>query len=134
MKAYYALGRFRSGAPFRPWLLRIVANEARNRRRRARRGAEIELLDAADRASGGAALSPEDAVLSAERERVLVEALNRLNERDRLLIASRYLLELSEGDMAALMKARPGTIKSRLHRAMQRLRTLLEAQDGGTDV
>jgi hypothetical protein len=32
-KAYRSLGRFRDGAPFRPWLLRIVANEARNRRR-----------------------------------------------------------------------------------------------------
>jgi RNA polymerase sigma-70 factor (ECF subfamily) len=31
VKAYYALGRFRAGEPFRPWLLRIAANEARNR-------------------------------------------------------------------------------------------------------
>ena len=37
VKAYQALGRFRAGAPFRPWLLRIVANEARNRRRSSRR-------------------------------------------------------------------------------------------------
>ena len=35
VKAYHALGRFRREAPFRPWLLRIVANEARNRRRSA---------------------------------------------------------------------------------------------------
>ena len=35
LKAYRALGRFRDGAPFRPWLLKIVANEARNRRRSA---------------------------------------------------------------------------------------------------
>ena len=33
VKAYYALGRFRKGAELRPWLLRIVANEARNKRR-----------------------------------------------------------------------------------------------------
>ena len=37
VKAYRALGRFRRGAPLRPWLLRIVANEARNRRRSAGR-------------------------------------------------------------------------------------------------
>src|SRR5438132_12703638 len=37
VNAYYALGRFRPGAPFRPWLLRIVANEARNRRMAAHR-------------------------------------------------------------------------------------------------
>ena len=39
VKAYYALGRFQSGAPFRPWLLTIVANEARNRRVAASRRA-----------------------------------------------------------------------------------------------
>ena len=37
VKAWRALGRFRKGAPFRPWLLQIVANEARNRRRSAGR-------------------------------------------------------------------------------------------------
>ena len=37
VKAYYALPRFRRGAPFRPWLLRIVANEAHNRVRSSRR-------------------------------------------------------------------------------------------------
>ena len=45
VKAYYAMGRFRSGAPFRPWLLRIVANEAINRRRSSRRKAARSLID-----------------------------------------------------------------------------------------
>ena len=43
VKAWRALGRFRTGAPFRPWLLRIVANEARNRRRSAGRRAGLAL-------------------------------------------------------------------------------------------
>src|ERR671931_775283 len=43
MKAYRALGRFREDAPFRPWLFRIVANEARNRRRSAGRHARLAL-------------------------------------------------------------------------------------------
>ena len=37
VKAWAALPRFRRGAEFRPWLLRIVANEAHNRRRSAER-------------------------------------------------------------------------------------------------
>ena len=41
VKAYAALSRFRDGAPIRPWLLRIVANEARNRRRSADRRAGL---------------------------------------------------------------------------------------------
>ncbi|MDQ1367060.1 MAG: hypothetical protein QOE57_3102, partial [Acidimicrobiaceae bacterium] len=41
VKAFYALDRFRADDPFRPWLLRIVANEARNRRRSSGRRARL---------------------------------------------------------------------------------------------
>ena len=73
LKAYRALGRFRRGAPFRPWLLRIVANEARNRRRSAGRRAALALR-AAEASSGDAAPSPEATVLDAERRRELLDA------------------------------------------------------------
>src|SRR3954462_12763730 len=43
VKAHRALGRFRPGAPWRPWLLRIVANGARNRRRASGRRVRLEL-------------------------------------------------------------------------------------------
>jgi len=66
VKAYRALGRFRAGSPFRPWLLRIVANEARNRRRSAGRRAGLALRVAEDRRPGDAAPSPESAVLDHE--------------------------------------------------------------------
>ena len=48
VKAYRALGRFRAGSPFRPWLLQIVANEARNRRRSSGRRAALALRAAAE--------------------------------------------------------------------------------------
>jgi RNA polymerase sigma factor (sigma-70 family) len=57
---------------------------------------------------------------------VLVAALSRLKERDRLVIAYRYLFELSEAEMAEALDVRPGTVKSRLSRAMTRLRAQLE--------
>jgi DNA-directed RNA polymerase specialized sigma24 family protein len=59
VKAYAALSRFRLEAPFRPWLLRIVANEARNRRRSAGRRAGLTLRVAEDRRPDDAAPSPE---------------------------------------------------------------------------
>src|SRR5437763_6885362 len=43
VRAYRAIGRFRTGAPIRPWLLRIVANEARNRVRSSGRRHQLEL-------------------------------------------------------------------------------------------
>ena len=76
VKAYVALPRFRVGAPFRPWLLRIVANEASNRRRAAgrRERLSLRLAEREDRASGGAAPSPEATVLAASERRDLLEA------------------------------------------------------------
>ena len=99
VKAYKALGRFRQGAPFRPWLLAIVANEARNRRRSAGRREQLALRAAEDPLSGGAVPSPEAALLDVERREELLAAVNELREDDRLAIACRYFLgPLRAGD------------------------------------
>ena len=66
IKAYRALGRFRVGSPFRPWLLQIVANEARNRRRSSGRRAGLALRAADEESSGDAAPSPEGVLLAGE--------------------------------------------------------------------
>jgi RNA polymerase sigma-70 factor (ECF subfamily) len=129
VKAYRALGRFRPGAPFRPWLLRIVANEARNRRRSAARRETLALRTAAEQASGDAAPSPEAAVLVAEQRETLMRALNGLREQDREVLACRYLLDLSEDETATTLGLRRGTVKSRTSRALARLREHLEAEN-----
>jgi RNA polymerase sigma-70 factor (ECF subfamily) len=134
VKAYYALGGFRAGAAFRPWLLRIVANEAVNRRRAARRSANLALRLAEGRQSGDAAPSPEAAALAGELRRDVVDAMNRLRPEDRLVIAYRYFFDLSEAEMAEALACRRGTVKSRLSRAMERLRRELDARAVGTSV
>jgi RNA polymerase sigma factor (sigma-70 family) len=122
LKAWRALGRFRPGAPFRPWLLRIVANEARNRRRSAGRRAALVLRAEREDVSGGAAPSPEADVLAADERTRLLGALESLPEDARLVLACRYLLELSEAETAAALGVRRGTVKSRASRALDRLR------------
>ena len=129
VKAYRALGRFRAGAPFRPWLLRIVANEAHNRRSAAGRRARLELHVAEERRLDDAVPSPEAALLGSERRRELLAALDRLGDRDRDVIVCRFLLELSERETAAALECRRGTVKSRLSRALERLREELGARD-----
>ena len=93
VKAYRALGRFRRGAPFRPWVLEIVANEARNRRRSAGRRTALALRAAGEAPSGDAAPSPEGVLLAAEEREGLLEAVNRLARgrpaRDRLPLLPR---------------------------------------------
>ena len=122
IKAHRALGRFRAGAPFRPWLLQIVANEARNRRRSAGRRAGLVLRVAEDRPSDAAAPSPEAAVLAGETRAALLGAMDRLSEDDRLVLAYRYFLDLSEAETATALGIPRGTVKSRASRAIARLR------------
>jgi len=121
VKAYRALGRFREGAPFRPWLLQIVANEARNRRRSAGRRSGLALRVAAA-TSGDAAPSPEADALSRERRDELLDGLAQLDERDRDVLVHRFLLDLGEEETAAALGIRRGTVKSRTSRALDRLR------------
>jgi len=126
VKAWAALPRFRPGAPFRPWLLRIVANEAHNRRRSARRRVELELRTTVAHPPGDAAPSPEGAALGRERQEELLAAVTRLDERDRDVLTCRYFLELSEDETAQVLGVRRGTVKSRTARALARLRETVE--------
>jgi RNA polymerase sigma factor (sigma-70 family) len=83
---------------------------------------------AEDRPSGDAAPSPEAAALATEQRRLLLAAVGRLGESDRQVIACRFFLELSEAEMAAALGCRRGTVKSRLSRALHRLREVLAEQ------
>ena len=135
VRAYHALDRFRGGAPVRPWLLTIVANAARTRRATAARHPTLTLQTAETRPSDDAAQSPEAVALVAEQRRELLGAVNALRADDQRVIAYRYFLDLSEAEMAEILGCARGTIKSRLSRALSRLRqqiaTGAPAEEGG---
>jgi RNA polymerase sigma factor (sigma-70 family) len=122
VRAFRALGRFRRGAPFRPWVTRIAANEARDRRDAQLRFGRIAYRAAGELPAGAPAPSPESELLSRETLADVVAALDRLSERDRMVIAYRYFLELSESEMAVALDCPRGTVKSRLSRALENLR------------
>jgi RNA polymerase sigma factor (sigma-70 family) len=137
VKAWLALGRFRAGSPFRPWLVRIVINEAHNRRRVAgrQRGLALRLAETSElgvpgygtAARGIEATAPgtDEIALAGEERGRLLAAVGTLREDDQLVIAARYFIGLSEAETATALSLRPGTVKSRLSRALDRLRDAL---------
>jgi RNA polymerase sigma factor (sigma-70 family) len=131
VKAWRAIGRFRVGEAWRPWLLTIVANEARNSRRSAGRRAALALRVERDPTSGDASpfrgtSPPETTAFAADDRRRLLAALEGLPDDARRVLACRYLLELSEDETAAALGVRRGTVKSRTSRALERLRERYE--------
>lgn len=127
LRAYRALGQLRADAPLRPWLLTIIANAARTRRTQAARHPTLELGAAADQATNAEVASPEQAAVNAEQRRELLAAIQALRPEDQEVITGRYFLDLSEAEMAGVLGCPRGTVKSRLSRALQRLRLQLTA-------
>jgi RNA polymerase sigma factor (sigma-70 family) len=119
--AYHALGRYQPDRAFRPWLMAIVCNEARNRQRSALR--QIRLRR---RASTLAPMlvepSAEESVVAQRRRVAAARAVERLPDKLRLVVTCRYLLELSEAETAQVLGCPVGTVKSRLARGLIRLR------------
>ena len=132
VKAYHAISRFRVDAPFKPWLLRIVRNEALNQGRRRGRQERLTLRLANDRVSGGAAPSPETTVITGVERMAVLDAVDALPGRYRDVITHRYLLGLTEAETAATLRIPAGTVKSRTARALDRLEAALSGlKEGG---
>jgi RNA polymerase sigma-70 factor (ECF subfamily) len=125
VKAWRAIGRFRPDAPFRPWLLRIVANQTRNEiRSRTRRDARalraLELPPPSD---------PTADAEAHERERALLAAVRSLRAAERDVVVCRWFLGLDEAATATTLGIPRGTVKSRSSRALARLRAGLTQQE-----
>jgi RNA polymerase sigma-70 factor (ECF subfamily) len=105
-----------------------VANTARNDRRSRGRRAHLAVR-AASADARRHVVTPEEVAIGDDERRTVVAALNRLPAADRLVIALRHFEQLSEQEMAEVLECAPGTVKSRLSRAMGRLRKQLDRQE-----
>jgi len=127
VKAFYALHRFDADSPFRPWLLRIVTNEALNRRRTAGRQANVIQRAGNVQVAHDHEPSPEATVLTTETRELVLAALAELPDADRIVLAYRYLLDMPVDEIATILDCPQRTVRSRIARALKRLRTQLTA-------
>ena len=126
VRAFRALGTFDPERPLRPWLLRIASNLAHNRRRSL--GRYLEALKRLYSAPEATSTSPADTLGKRWEAETLWSAIKHLKPAEQEVVYLRYFLELSEAEMAVAMNVAPGTVKSRLHRAMGRLRLVVDEQ------
>jgi RNA polymerase sigma-70 factor (ECF subfamily) len=121
LRVWERIGRFDSSRPFAPWFYRIVVNLAiDDRRRRARAQSDTLAPETAE----------DDPDLPAREARADLEAqLRALPPDERVVLVLRYYHDLDERSIADVVGCPLGTVKSRLHRARERLRVSL-SDDG----
>jgi len=119
------------GAPFRSWLLRIVANETHNLHRASgrRMARERRAWEQSQPLLLARSHDPADATVATDRRSALVQGLARLSPEHRQVVTCRYLLDLDEVETATVLGWPRGTVKSRLHRAVARLRDVLDTEE-----
>jgi RNA polymerase sigma-70 factor (ECF subfamily) len=128
LRAFLSLDSFELGRPLRPWLTRIAVNLSRNRRRSL--GRYLNHLRRAFAAEPDhervAAL---ESNLQARRQAAaLRQAVQGLSRHKQEVLYLRFFLAMPEADMAEALDVPPGTVKSRLHRALADLRQVVEAE------
>lgn len=126
LKAWLAIQEVDATRPFQPWLLTIVANEARNRRRARRRWLERLAPAATIDLLVEPAPLPEAEAVRRDEAATILRHLAAMAETDRLTLWCRYVLELGEQETADILGCAVGTVKSRSHRALERLRARLQ--------
>jgi RNA polymerase sigma-70 factor (ECF subfamily) len=127
LRAWEGMGRFRTGQPFRPWLVQIAVNAARDAIKKAR---PLDFADLPEDETLGVAADepgPEERMEESEALAQLATAVQALPAAYRMIIALRYDAEMSYEDIARTLKLPLNTVRTRLHRAKARLRERLEA-------
>lgn len=128
VRAFRALNSFRLGQPFRPWILRIVANQALNRVKSQQRRTRMTERFARQALMNEETVSPEHVTVAHEQDERLLQAVGRLDSESQMIIKLRYFIELPENQVADVLQIPLGTVKSRLHRTLAKLREVIRRE------
>jgi RNA polymerase sigma factor (sigma-70 family) len=126
LDAWRSLNRFQLDKPFRPWICKLVANRCRmNQRRRHFQTVPLDQLDLYANPAVEDAATP---VLRAETRAEIKALLGELSPELRLIMELRYFVGLEVNEIAGITGQPGGTIKSRLHRTIEKLRARLQTK------
>jgi RNA polymerase sigma-70 factor (ECF subfamily) len=129
VQAWHAIGRFRPGEPFAPWLMRIVANTARSHHRSLSRHPALSLEqlppDEREALVTGATGDP---VLHAEQQEIreaLLKALDALTPVQREALVLRYYLGYDAPEIAQIAGCKPDAARRRIHDGLAALERVI---------
>jgi len=121
LTALEKIDTFQTGRPFGPWFFRILVNRGRNLRTSRARRATLPLTAE----SAAPTASPAHDTERAELRTLIAAALDRLPERQRLIVELFELEGFSGAEIAAMLEMPAGTVRWNLHQARATLRKLL---------
>jgi RNA polymerase sigma-70 factor, ECF subfamily len=125
-RAHRALARLEPDDSLRPWLYRVAVNLSYNRR--PRKNVVLSSLDdAASDTFANEEGSPSLLAEQAEVRRIILKSVDALGPKHRLVVVLHYMNGLNLAEIAQVVDCPVGTVKSRLHYALRRLRTHLAA-------
>lgn len=127
LRACRALPRYqrREGSSFEAWLYRIAVNCCRSRMRR-KWYQVLPWPDPAPQLMAEPEEQPERKVQQSEGRTEMLDAIDALGEKHRVVVILRYYAGMSNEEIAETMGLPSGTVRSRLHTARERLRQVLE--------
>jgi RNA polymerase sigma-70 factor (ECF subfamily) len=125
IQIFQHIRKFDEGRPFAPYLFRTILNASLDEIKKSARTVEISEDLAEFDGLLQRAITVEEAVENAELKHSIFLSLGRLNPQQRAAVVMRYYLEMSEQEMAEILNRPQGTIKWLLHKARQKLRSLL---------
>ena len=137
IRAFRALPRYeiREGISFEAWLYRIAVNRCRSRMRR-KWYQVLPWPTPGPQVIANSDEQPDHLVLQGERRSEMLEAIDSLGDKHRLVVILRYYAGFSNEEIARVLNIPSGTVRSRLHTARQRLKRLLveNEEQGGQGI
>ena len=128
IRAFYRLHQFDDtrGTSIRSWLLAIAVNLAKNRQRSAGRYVKVIQRFAGHDPERTYHVSAEAVTTQQQDALTLWQAVQQLRASEQEVIYCRFFLDLTVAETAGALNLREGTVKSRLHRALNRLRGVIQ--------